>query len=120
MSNLKKYLIHFSITIVSILLVLLLTTTLYYFNIISPKTYNIVKLITFLLTLFINSFILGKKSKNKGYLEGIKLSTFIIIIFLIFTIITKSFSIKYLLYYLIIVITSSFGGMVGISRKKES
>lgn len=120
MSNLKKYLIQFLITIFSILLLLTLTTTLYYFNILSPKSYNIIKLITFLIVIFINSFILGKKAKSKGYLEGIKLSLFIIIIFLLFTLFTKSFTIKYLLYYLIILITSAFGGMVGISIKKES
>lgn len=120
MSNLKKYLIHFSITFFSIFLFLIITTTLYYFNIISPKIYNIIKLITFLLSIFINSLILGKNTSSKGYLEGLKLSLFLIFLFLIITLITKSFAIKHLLYYLIIIITSVFGGMVGISNKKES
>ena len=119
MSNLKKYLIHFFIVIISILLMTLITTIFYYLNIIPAKTYNLIKLITFLLTLFINSFILGKKAKNKGYIEGIKLASFIIIIFMIISLLLKSFSLKYILYYLIILTTSVFGGIVGISTKKE-
>lgn len=120
MSSLKKYAIQFAITMISILLMLLLTTTLYYFNLITPITYNILKIITLLITLFINSFILGKKAKSKGYLEGIKSASIIIIIFLVITLLTnKSFEFKYLIYYAIILITSILGGMIGISKKKE-
>lgn len=119
MSSLKKYLLSILITFLSIFLTLLLTTTLYYFNIISPTTYNILKIIFLLLSIFINSFILGKKALKKGYLEGIKLSLPIILLFLLTTLLTKTFTFKVLLYYLIILITSSFGSMVGISRKKE-
>ena len=119
MSNLKKYLIQIIITFLTILLLLLVTTTLYYFNIVSPTTYNILKIIFILLALFINSFILGKKATKRGYLEGIKLTIPIIIVFLIITIIKSSFSAKILLYYLILISTSMFGSMVGISRRKE-
>lgn len=118
-TNMKKYLFSTLVTFLSILLTLLLTTTLYYFNVISPTTYNILKIITLLLSFFINSFILGQKALKKGYLEGIKLSLPIILLFLITTIITKNFSLKILLYYLIIILTSSFGSMVGINKKKN-
>ena len=99
MSNLKKYGFHLLITFSSLIIFLLLTTTLYYFNIISPTTYNILKIITLLLTILINSFLLGRRSISKGYLEGLKLSIMLIVIFLILTLLlTKTFSLKYLLY----------------------
>ena len=105
--------------ILSILLSLLLITTLYYFNAISPVTYNILKIVFLLASLFINSFILGRKSEKKGFIEGIKLSIPLITIFLITTVINNSFSLKILLYYLIIILTASFGSIVGINTKKE-
>ena len=120
MTNIKKYLIQTLITVISTILLTTLITTLYYFNIINPTTYNILKIVIILLTLFINSLILGQKSKQKGYLEGIKFSSIIVIMFIILTLIlTKSFNIKYLIYYLIIIITSILGSMIGISLKKD-
>lgn len=115
----KKYLLSILITFISIIITLFITTTLYYFNIISQTTYNILKIIFLIISLFINSFILGKKSLKKGYLEGIKLSLPIITLFLIISLITNNFKPTILIYYLIILITSIFGSMVGISTKKE-
>lgn len=120
MSNLKKYSFHLLITLASIIITLLLTTILYYFNIINPSTYNILKIVSLLLVILINSIFLGKKAKSKGYLEGLKLSLLIIFIFIILTLLfTKTFHLKYLIYYIIIMITSILGGMLGISTKKE-
>lgn len=116
METIKKYLFHFSLTLISIIVSLFLLTTLYNFNILNQTTYNILKFIALLLSLFINSFILGKKAKSKGYLEGLKLAIFIIFLFLIISLIFKSFQLKTLLYYLIISISSIFGSMVGISK----
>lgn len=115
----KKYLLSILITILSITLTLLLTTTIYYFNLINHQTYNVLKIIFLILSLFINSFILGKHSSRKGYLEGIKLSIPIIIIFLLISLFTNNFKFSLIIYYLIILITSVFGSMVGISTKKE-
>ena len=120
MTNIKKYLFQLLITFISLFVLTTLATTLYFFNLINPTTYNILKIVILLLTLFINSLILGKKAKCKGYLEGIKLSSIIIIIFMLLTLLfTKSFDIKYIIYYLIIIITSILGSMIGISLKKE-
>ncbi len=120
MSNLKKYSFHLLITLASIIITLLLTTILYYFNIINPSTYNILKIVSLLLVILINSIFLGKKAKSKGYLEGLKLSLLIIFIFIILTLLfTKTFHLKYLIYYIIIMITSILGGMLGISTRKE-
>ena len=94
----KKYLITFLTTILSIILTLLITTTIYYFNLINQTTYNILKIIFLLLSLFINGFILGKSSTKKGYLEGIKLSLPVIILFVIVSLITKNIKLTSLIY----------------------
>ena len=95
----KKYLFSILITFISIILTLLFTTTLYYFNLINHTTYNILKIILLILSLFINSFILGKKSTKKGYLEGIKLSLPIIIFSLICQILVKKHGLFSILRY---------------------
>ena len=57
--------------VLELFLSLFLITIFYYFNIINEKTFTILKLILLLFSIFINSFILGKNTKRKGYLEGI-------------------------------------------------
>ena len=119
MTNIKKYTISTTLTITLILALLFFITTIYYFNLITMKTFSILKLLVILISTFITSFLLGTKTKNKGYLEGIKQSLILIVIFLIPTIITSNFNLKVFIYYLIILITGSLGSMIGINRKKK-
>ena len=118
MTNLKKYTIHLSYTILSLLISLLVITTLYYFNLINENMYKVFKIIILIINIFISGIIIGKKAKNKGYLEGIKLSLLIIPLFIITTILTKEpLKLSVIIYYLIIIFTSTLGSMIGISRK---
>ena len=118
MTTVKKYGFHFLYTILSIAICYLILTTFYYFNIISSNIYQVLKLIILLINILISSIILGKKATNKGYLEGIKLGAFIIILFFILTLITgQDVKIRLLLYDGIIMITSILGGMIGINKK---
>ena len=120
MTYIKTYGLRIIYIFIFIILSLLLTTTLYYFNIINNQTYKILKIIICLLSVFINSYILGKNTLKKGYLEGLKLSLIIIPILFIITIISKkTLKFRIILYYLIILITSIFGSMLGINKKKE-
>lgn len=118
MITVKKYGFRFLYTILSMIISLLLLTTLYHFNIISSNIYQILKLIILLINILISGIILGKKANNKGYLEGIKLGTFIIVLFFILTLVTgQEIKIRLLLYDGIIMITSILGGMIGINKK---
>ena len=51
--------------IISLLVLLFLLTIVYYFNGISDKTYQLLKLIILLISIFIQSFSLGKRRDNK-------------------------------------------------------
>lgn len=120
MNNLKTYGLRLIYTIISLLLSLILLTTLYYFNLISPTTYKVLKITIFLINIFISAYILGKKAKTKGYLEGIKLSSIIIPLLFILTVLTNSpLKLRIIIYYLIIIFTALLGSMIGINRKKE-
>ncbi len=63
----------------------------------------------------------GIKSKEKGYLAGLKIGLcLLLILFLINLLVAqKVFTISLLIYYLILILTAVFGGMLGISKKKE-
>ena len=107
MTYLKKYGKRLIFTITSIIISLFLLTILYYFNIIGPNLNKVLKIVIILLNIFISSFILGKNTISKGYLEGIKFALIIIPILIFISLITHSkLELKVILYYIIILITS--------------
>lgn len=121
MTNLKKYSMRLAYTFLSLGFSVLFITTLYYFNLINENTYKVFKIVVLIINLFISGFILGREAKSKGFLEGIKLGLMIIPIFLIVTLLIKEpLKLTVILYYLIILITSTFGSMIGMSLKKET
>ena len=118
MKIIKKYLTTLLSIILSILLITLILTTFYYYDLISTDTYKFLKIGTLLITLLLNSIIIGKNSIKKGYLDGIKLGVLLIIFCTLVTIVNKSISIKLILYNIIILITTTFGSIIGINTKK--
>ena len=122
MKFIKNISISILYIIVSILLLTFITTILSYFNIISDKTLSIFKMAILIISMFIGGDYLGKRSDKKGWLEGLKLSLIFIILLIIFNFLAfkDSLSIKSILYYIIIIISSIFGSMVGISMKKNN
>lgn len=110
------------VLLINILLILLLssfTTLLYYFNLLSSGVYNIFKLLIPLFSIFITTISFTKKVKEKGWFEGLKLGLLLIIVFIaISSFASTSFSIKMMLYYLIILITAILGGMIGINKSE--
>ena len=120
MKYLKNLGISFLWIISTILLLTFIITFFNYFNIISDKIISIFKILIPIISLFIGGIQIGKRSKNKGWLEGLKLGLIFSMFLLIFNFLafSNSFKLKYLLFYLIIIISSIFGSMIGINRKK--
>ena len=116
---LKNYLKYFSILLISIIIPIFILTIFNYFEIINNT--NILKLIITLISILINSFYLGKNSKSKGYIEGLKFGIiFIIFITLFNLILVNEFSLKIIIYYLLILITSMVGSTIGINKKNDA
>ena len=114
---LKAYIYTFSIIIIATILI----TILNYFNILNGSVSDVIKLITNIIAMFIGAFILGKNSLKKGYLEGLKYgSLFILFIFLINIIFIRYLELKLIVYYLILLITSTLASMFGINFKKNN
>lgn len=116
-NSLKSLLYIFSIIIVSTFLV----TTLNYFNIIGPKLLTIFKILIILSSMFTGGIIIGKNSKQKGWLEGIKLGLIVTVILVLFKYLglNQKFLITNIIYYVILIISCTLGSMIGINKKKN-
>jgi len=121
MNKYVKYLKALLYIFIPLLIFTSILSILYYFNIISDTTLNILKLITTAISLLIGGIYIGNKANKKGYLEGLKVG--LIIIFLLFIIsylaFDKSINIKASIYYLILLAFSIIGSMIGINKKKN-
>jgi len=111
-----KYLKSLAIILVPILLLSFLTTTLYYFNLLGTGTTKTIKLAIPILSLFLGGLYLGKQTQEKGWLEGLKLGSAIILLMFIVSYLAFDigFSIKGMIYYFLILLTTTFGSMIGI------
>ncbi len=98
----------------------LIITLFHYFDIFSPNTIKTLKLLGVIVSMLIGGIYIGKKSEKKGYLEGIKIGLAFILLIFLFTMISKNFTFRVILYYLIILISSTVGAMIGIQKKKDS
>ena len=93
-------------------------TFINYFNIMGSKIVSIIRFILPLMAMFISSYRLGKLSDKKGYLEGLKFGGMIVFIFMVMVFLLDALSWKSILYYLILLLASVMGSMIGINRKK--
>ena len=81
---------------------------------------NIVKVIISIISILISSIILGRNTKEKAYIEGIKFSVIYLALTTIIKLILKSnINIKTIIIYLILIFTSIIGSMIGINTKKK-
>ena len=116
---LKNYFFSLLITITSIIILLFGITILYYNNLLDLKVYNFLKIFITIIGILLGSFILGRSSNSKGYLHGLRFGLLLVFIILIPTIIWKELELKLLIYYGIIISTSTIGGILGIEKKED-
>lgn len=121
MKYLKNLGISFLYILGTILALTFITTLLSYFNILSDKVTSIIKIIIPIISMLIGSFYIGKNSLKKGFLEGLKLGSIFSIFLIIFNYLglNNSFKVKHLLFYIILIISSILGSMIGINKKKQ-
>lgn len=97
----------------------IILTVFSYFGIIYGSVLKIIELLIPVISIFVGSFILGKNSNNKGYIEGIKYGSIWVLLFLVINIIFKNFTYLSLVYYLILMIVSIFASIIGINKRKS-
>ncbi len=88
-------------------------------NLFFTKGSDMIIFIGMIFVFFLIGFHFGKKAEKKGYLEGCKVGILLIVLlFLINLIFFRTlFSIERIIYYLILLLSSIFGSMIGINKK---
>ncbi len=123
MIDIKKfidYLKLFSYSLIYLIIISLILSIIYYFTKINYKTISNIILFMILIWFFFLGFKNGKKSKSKGYLAGLKIALIFISILLLFNLIfLRIFKLSLIFYYLLLILSSILGGMLGINRKKD-
>ena len=99
-----------------------LITLFSYFNILGEKATNTLLLLSTIISIIIGGIIIGKNSNKKGFIEGLKLGLIITILFLLFGYLGIKYNYKLndIIYYLILVTSSTLGSMIGINKKKKN
>ena len=90
-----------------------------YFNMLNGNLLRIFESLIPIIAIFIGSFLIGKASSRKGYIEGLKYSGIWIIIFLIINLVTKDIKIWDFIYFLLLAFFGAISAMIGINYKKK-
>ena len=121
MNKLKILGKNFLTSVFILIISMFVLSVLSYFNILNGKALIIIQMLICFLSILIGSYKQGKCSNKKGYIEGAKIGGLYLILFSIINIIFyRLFHLKNYLYYILTLIISAFGGMIGISRKKNN
>lgn len=111
----KRYIKEVSILTLSLLLIPLIFAI---FNLFEIKITSIFYLISIVSITFVAGIILGKNCKNNAYKKGLVLGTvFIIVMFLLSIILDSSLSFNMIIYYLIVLSSTTLGSMLGIQKR---
>ena len=116
-----NYLKNIGYIFASIFVATVIITILNYFNILNGTILNVFRIITIILSLFIGGYLTGLKANKKGYLEGIKFGSIMIIIILLLNLLVfkNKFTLMNILYYLLLLFSSTIGSMIGIMKKSS-
>ena len=117
--TIKNYLKGTLIIIICLFISSILVNTFYYFDIISNNSINYLKMILSIFIFFIGGLYIGKKSTTKGYINGLKLSLIIVILYIIMGLIFNNIKISRIIFYIIICTCITFGAMIGINKKNK-
>lgn len=118
MNTFYKYIKSLIIFLSSIVIIPIFLTI---FNLFKLSTNRIMIIIIGSLLMFVIGLILGRNSISKGYLNGLLLSVISILILVLISLIFRfQLNINTLIYYVILILASVTGAMIGINKKAKS
>ena len=95
-------------------------TTFNYFNIIDYKTLSIISFVFMIALFMLSGFLIAKKSNRNGYVNGLIMGIINIVLLLFLSLILgESPKLSVGIYFLILLLSSTIGGMFGINFKTK-
>ena len=122
MKYLKK-LSNSAIYVGSIMIIVsFIVTILNYFNIISDKTNNLFLTLISAIAMIIGGYKMGTNTKSKGWIEGLKFSLIVTILFILMSLIIFKYQYKInnFIYYIILSISAILGSIIGKNRSHKT
>ena len=90
------------------------------FNLLNINSSRILIIIIGSIMMLVVGFMTGKSSNNKGYLNGLIVSIISILLLLLFSLLFRfKLNINSLIYYVILVVSTTLGSMIGINIKSK-
>ncbi|MDD3392782.1 MAG: TIGR04086 family membrane protein [Bacilli bacterium] len=105
----------------TIIVLTLIMTIFSFFNLISDKVVDVIKIIIPILATMLGGFLIGKRSQFKGWLEGLKLALLFIALLMLLDIIGLGHEFKLFdfIYYSSLILFTVLGSVMGINVKKK-
>lgn len=119
LKTLKKYGKTIGFFLIGILLIAFVISLFNITNLMYTKGSDIVTIIGMILLFAIIGLQYGKKATSKGYLEGLKIGASLIFILIVINLLfyQTGFSLERFIYYIVLILSSTFGSMIGINKK---
>lgn len=104
----------------SFVVFLILLSFCYYVNLFSSSIISYLKLLFPMISMMLGGIFIGRRSKQKGWLEGIKLALVPLVLFFLLSYLGFgiSLNLKMFFYQLILLLSCIFGSILGINRQK--
>lgn len=117
MKKINFHLLSIGILVISIFMISLLN----FFDVFSVKFSNILIYIIFFILLSLNSFKIALKSKNKGIISGLKVSSLISLLIIVLKFIFKiKFTFNTLIYITLIYLFSTISSIYASNKKSSN
>ena len=120
MKTLKKYGKTLGIFLICILVLSLIVSLFNIANILYTKGSDIMIMIGMVLIFGFIGLQFGRVATEKGYLEGLKIGGSLILVLIVINLLfyRTSFSLERFIYYVVLILSSTLGSMIGINKKK--
>lgn len=120
MKTLKKYSKTIGIFFLCILVLSFLVSLFNIANILYTKGSDIMIMIGMVLIFGFIGLQFGRVATEKGYLEGLKIGGSLILVLIVINLLfyRTGFSLERFIYYVVLILSSTLGSMIGINKKK--
>ena len=121
MKTIKKYGKTIGLFTIIILLLSFIFSLFNLGGLMSFNTTSILFIILMIILFLIIGYQFGKNADKKGYIEGLKIGFSLILVLIFINIIfyNSNFSLERIIYYIVLILSSIMGSMLGINRKEK-
>ena len=117
----NKILAFLKVLIVPLILFFILPIILSVFNLFGIGINKIMLIIITSIVMLVSGFLIGRKSEKKGFISGGILGLIFIFILIILGLFFKTdFNLGRFIYYIILILSSMLGSIIGINKKKSN